>query len=114
MKQFFITATDTDAGKTHVTSLLLKLVVQHKKKALGFKPIAAGSEEAFGLRLVNSNALTLIESGNTNVLYEQVNPFIYAPPIAPHIAAKQVGETVTITKLHDAYADIKTVALMCC
>ncbi len=108
MKQFFITATDTDAGKTHVTSLLLKLVVQHKRKALGFKPIAAGAEEAFG-RLVNTDALTLIESGNTNVLYEQVNPFIYAPPIAPHIAAKQVGEEVTIAKLHDAYADIKAV-----
>ena len=108
MKQFFVTATDTDAGKTHVTSLLLKLAVQHKKKALGFKPIAAGSEEAFG-RLVNTDALSLIESGNTNALYEQVNPFVFAPPIAPHIAAKQAGQELSITKLNDAYEDIKSI-----
>ncbi|MGY8877254.1 MAG: AAA family ATPase, partial [Pseudoalteromonas sp.] len=38
MKEFFITGTDTDAGKTHVTSLLLKLLAQHKKQAIGFKP----------------------------------------------------------------------------
>ncbi|MFY8274917.1 dethiobiotin synthase [Pseudoalteromonas sp. SSDWG2] len=108
MKQFFITATDTDAGKTHIASLLLKLAVQHKKKAAGFKPIAAGAEEAFG-RLVNTDALTLIESGNCNVLYEQVNPFIYAPPIAPHIAAKEVGEQITIEKLNQAHTDISSV-----
>ncbi|WP_105199081.1 MULTISPECIES: dethiobiotin synthase [unclassified Pseudoalteromonas] len=105
MKQFFITATDTDAGKTHVTSLLLKLAVQHKRKALGFKPIAAGAEQAFG-RLVNTDALTLIESGNTQALYEQVNPFIYEPPIAPHIAAAQQGEQITLAKLNKAYEEI--------
>ncbi|WP_105189676.1 dethiobiotin synthase [Pseudoalteromonas sp. T1lg48] len=105
MKQFFITATDTDAGKTHVTSLLLKLAVQHKRKALGFKPIAAGAEHAFG-RLVNTDALTLIESGNTQALYEQVNPFIYEPPIAPHIAAEQQGEQITLAKLDRAYEEI--------
>lgn len=107
MKQFFVTATDTDAGKTHVTSLLLKLAVQHKKKAAGFKPIAAGAEEAFG-RLVNTDALTLIESGNTNVLYEQVNPFIFAPPIAPHIAAAQQGEHISVSKLRSAYDEFKS------
>lgn len=115
MKSFFITATDTDAGKTHVTSLLLKLAVQHKKRALGFKPISAGCEEAFG-QLVNTDALTLIESGNTQALYEQVNPFAFEPPIAPHIAAKQAGVELTFDKLDEALKEVQTLdadLLMC-
>ncbi|WP_278368955.1 ATP-dependent dethiobiotin synthetase BioD, partial [Pseudoalteromonas lipolytica] len=68
MKEFFITGTDTDAGKTHVTSLLLKLLAQHKQRAVGYKPIAAGAEMAFG-ELVNEDALTLMESSSVGAKY---------------------------------------------
>ncbi|MCQ8881481.1 dethiobiotin synthase [Pseudoalteromonas shioyasakiensis] len=106
MKEFFITGTDTDAGKTHVTSLLLNLLAQHKQRAVGFKPIAAGAEEAFG-QLVNDDALTLMESSSIGVKYNIVNPFTYEPPIAPHIAAAQVGDRLTFDKLDAAYANVK-------
>ncbi len=102
MKQFFITGTDTEVGKTHVTSLLMKLAKQHKQKVVGFKPIASGCEEAFG-NLVNTDALSLIESGNINVTYEDVNPFAFAKAIAPHIAAKEEGMTLGVAKLMPHY-----------
>ncbi len=102
MKGVFITATDTDAGKTHVASLLLKLLVKHRKKAVGFKPVAAGAESAFG-ELVNLDAITLIESGNVSVQYHEVNPYVFEPPIAPHIAAKQAGTEVTVAGISTAY-----------
>ncbi|KAA1155231.1 dethiobiotin synthase [Pseudoalteromonas sp. FUC4] len=106
MKEFFITGTDTDAGKTHVTSLLLKLLAQHKKQAIGFKPLAAGCEMAFD-QLVNADALILMESATVSAKYDVVNPFAFAPPIAPHIAAEQVGVSITIDKLSDAYKNVK-------
>jgi len=106
MKQFFITGTDTDAGKTHVTSLLLKLLAQHKKNAIGFKPLAAGCEMAFD-QLVNADALMLMESATVSAKYDVINPFAFAPPIAPHIAAEQVGVTITLDKLSSAYTTLK-------
>lgn len=106
MKQFFITGTDTDAGKTHVTSLLLKLLSQHKKNAIGFKPLAAGCEMAFD-QLVNADALMLMESATVSAKYDVINPFAFAPPIAPHIAAEQVGVTITLDKLSSAYTTLK-------
>ncbi|EWH07109.1 dethiobiotin synthetase [Pseudoalteromonas lipolytica SCSIO 04301] len=106
MKEFFITGTDTDAGKTHVTSLLLKLLAQHKRRAVGYKPIAAGAEMAFG-ELVNEDALTLMESSSVGAKYTIVNPFTYEPPIAPHIAAAKVGDRLTFEKLDSAYENVK-------
>jgi dethiobiotin synthetase len=106
MKEFFITGTDTDAGKTHVTSLLLKLLAQHKKKAIGYKPLAAGSEMAFD-QLVNADALMLMESATVSAKYDVVNPFTFAPPIAPHIAAEQAAVTINVNKLTAAYKTVK-------
>ena len=106
MKEFFITGTDTDAGKTHVTSLLLKLLAQHKKNAIGFKPLAAGCEMAFD-QLVNADALMLMESATVSAKYDVINPFAFAPPIAPHIAAEQVGVNITLDKLSTAYSTLK-------
>lgn len=108
MKSFFITGTDTEVGKTHISSLLLKLIGQYKHRALGFKPIAAGAELAFD-QLVNEDALTLIESSNVNVPYALVNPFVFAEPIAPHIAAKLNHATINVSGLSAAYRAIKAV-----
>ncbi|TMP76440.1 dethiobiotin synthase [Pseudoalteromonas sp. S1608] len=106
MQQFFITGTDTDAGKTHVTSLLLKLLAQHKQRAIGFKPIASGCELAFD-QLVNADALMLMESATVSAKYDIINPFAFEPAIAPHIAAEQVGVTLSVEKLRTAYKNVK-------
>ncbi len=106
MNSFFITGTDTDSGKTHVTSLLLKLLAQHKKRAIGFKPIASGCEMAFD-QLVNADALMLMESATVSAKYDIINPFAFAPAIAPHIAAQKAGVTLSVDKLSTAYQVIK-------
>ena len=105
MNHYFITGTDTDVGKTFITSLLIKFIKQHKHQVLGFKPIAAGSEYAFD-ELVNEDALTLLESGNVSVPYKLVNPYTYEQPIAPHIAAKLVNEHISVSGLNNAYVQI--------
>lgn len=103
MNRYFITGTDTDVGKTFITSLLMKFVKKQKHKVLGFKPIAAGAEYAFG-ELVNEDALTLLESGNVSVQYKLINPYIYEQAIAPHIASKIEDETITVEGINKAYS----------
>ena len=43
---FFVTGTDTDAGKTYVSALLLQGYAALGITALGAKPLAAGAEQA--------------------------------------------------------------------
>ncbi len=88
---YFVTGTDTDSGKTLISSALLckSQRVKPECKTLGLKPVASGCEETIdGLR--NSDAMQLITQSNIKMDYQRVNPFSFVPAIAPHIAAEQV------------------------
>ena len=90
MQSVFITGTDTDAGKTYVSVLLLEAINRAGFKTSGFKPIAAGCEQTSqGLR--NDDALNLHKASSHKVPYNMVNPIALAAPIAPHIAAHKLG-----------------------
>jgi dethiobiotin synthetase len=85
-KAFFVTATDTDAGKTLVTSALLYLAAQASLNTIALKPLSAGCEQTEqGLR--NADALKLQSYATVEMDYDQVNPVAFKEPIAPHIAA---------------------------
>lgn len=97
-KKFFITATDTDAGKTYVTTGLLKAATRAGRRSLGLKPIAAGAEKISG-QLRNDDALLIQAASSVQLPYEQVNPIVLEPAIAPHIAAAEAGRLVTVSRL---------------
>lgn len=88
-QKYFIAGTDTDAGKTFISSALLNKAKSQDLKTLGLKPIAAGCEETpDGLR--NDDALKLIAQSTEELDYEQVNPIALKEAIAPHIAAQYI------------------------
>lgn len=91
--QYFVAGTDTDCGKTLIASALLYRAKQ-TGTTLGIKPVASGCEfTPDGLR--NSDALSLMAQSTLKLAYSQVNPFAFAPAIAPHIAALHSGENLT-------------------
>jgi dethiobiotin synthetase len=45
-KAYFITGTDTEIGKTHATCALLATAAQQGLRAIGLKPVAAGTGKA--------------------------------------------------------------------
>lgn len=97
-RSFFVAGTDTDAGKTVVSTGLLEAANQRDLRTIGLKPIAAGCEETDdGLR--NSDALALQEAASVAMAYEQVNPFSFKPPIAPHIAAMKENRVLSADRI---------------
>ncbi len=103
MKAFFVTATDTDAGKTFVCAGLLHYWSNMGYKTLAFKPVASGCQPGDdGLR--NDDALQLIAASNISLDYETINPYAFAPAIAPHIAAQQAGIKIDLDKITSAIA----------
>ena len=97
-KRYFITGTDTDAGKTFITVGLLAAATRAGLKSLGLKPIAAGAEIIEG-QLRNSDALQIQAASSVNLAYEQVNPVVFAAAIAPHIASAQEQRLITVSRL---------------
>lgn len=97
-KTFFVTGTDTDAGKTLVATALLTAANQLGKSTAAVKPVAAGCETTeSGLR--NDDALALQSAMSLDLPYEQINPVALEPAIAPHIAAEQAGRNITVSRL---------------
>ncbi len=97
-KQFFIAGTDTDAGKTLVACGLLRAAKRAGLRTLAVKPVAAGAEATEeGLR--NDDALALMAEITEPLPYQQLNPLVFEPPIAPHIAAEQSGRRISAAQL---------------
>ncbi|HEY9033298.1 MAG TPA: dethiobiotin synthase, partial [Pseudomonadales bacterium] len=50
-------------------------------------------------QLKNDDALRLMQAASVRLDYAQVNPVVFAEPIAPHIAAERAGRRVTVDRL---------------
>lgn len=110
-KTLFITATDTDAGKSYISAMLLQGFNALNVTAVGVKPIAAGT----GAQGFNGDALLLQRHSGIALPYEVVNPVCYQAPVAPHLAAvneqKPIDEAV-LTKALQHWQSLKAEQLL--
>jgi dethiobiotin synthetase len=104
-RNVFVTGTDTGVGKTHASAALLMALRARGLLASGMKPVASGCRTTpAGLR--NEDAEALIAASDPVPAYADCNPFAFAEPIAPHIAAARSGSEVTLEPIQAAYARI--------
>jgi dethiobiotin synthetase len=89
----FVTGTDTEIGKTLISSALLHALVQRGVKACGMKPVAAGAVLRNG-RLHNDDCDQLEAAGNVHLPQSITTPFLLKEPAAPHIAAAIEGVAI--------------------
>ncbi len=99
--RLFITGTDTDIGKTVVTTALLYQLKQWGYTTVGCKPISAGCEVTCD-SLRNDDALQLQQVATYSLPYEMVNPIAFAEPIAPMIAAQHMQQPISLAQLQHA------------
>ncbi len=100
-RTLFVTGTDTGVGKTRTSCALLRAFRQRGLRAVGMKPVAAGAVDTpDGPR--SDDALALLSAG-VPAPYETVNPYLLAPPIAPHIAAAQAGVSIDFDVIRSRY-----------
>jgi len=92
---FFVTGSDTGVGKTLVACSLLRAFAARGLRSVGMKPVASGAVPS-GNGLVHDDVERLIAAGNVTAPRERVNPYCFAPPIAPHIAAAEAGMKIDL------------------
>ena len=102
---YFITGTDTGVGKTLVTLGLMQALQAQGKTVAAMKPVAAGCEVTpAGLR--NEDAVRLQQQASMELDYALINPYAFAPAVAPHIAAEQAGVHISIENIVNKYSEI--------
>ncbi|HSC75576.1 MAG TPA: dethiobiotin synthase [Pseudomonadales bacterium] len=90
----FIAGTDTGVGKTHIACQLLRAAQQQGLRTLGLKPLAAGAEKIDD-EWRNEDAVLLQQVATAKLPYTNINPFCFALPVAPHLAAKKTGTSLS-------------------
>ena len=99
MKGIFVTGTDTGVGKTLCAAGILALYRQQGFSTIAMKPVASGCEQTQdGLR--NEDALLLMQHMTEAADYNEVNPYAFLPPMAPHLAAAKNNQQIESEALH--------------
>ena len=94
-KGFFVTGTDTEVGKTLAAAALIHALRRCGLRAVGMKPVAAGCALRDG-RWHNDDVDTLTAACALPVPAEELNPYLFHEPIAPHIAAARLGVDIDL------------------
>lgn len=89
----FVTGTDTEVGKTYVTSLIAAELTAAGKRVGVYKPVASGCE-LYGDALVSSDAVLLRDAAGEPLSLDAVCPQRFKAPVAPNRAAAMEGKQV--------------------
>ncbi len=84
---YFITGTDTDAGKTYVTCLLIEALRRAGRDAVGYKPFACGDRH---------DPLAIQQASGGGVSVEEINPVFLKVPASPYAAALLENRSVDV------------------
>ena len=103
---WFVTGTDTEVGKTFATCALLLALNRRGHRAVGMKPVAAGTD-AHGK---NDDVEQLKAASGVTAPPELINPYLFQPAIAPHIAAAEAGVAIDLERIAAAFDRLRETA----
>jgi dethiobiotin synthetase len=98
-KTIFVTGTDTGAGKTLLAALMLYHLRQTDCHAFAMKPFCSGGRE---------DVVLLSSLQNHELPMEEINPFYFAEPVAPLVAARMHRRIVGLNEVWDRVERVKT------
>jgi dethiobiotin synthetase len=102
----FVTGTDTGVGKTRVAVALAHLLRARGLRVAAMKPVSAGSAPGE----LNEDVVALLQAANVTAELRDVNPYAFAEPVAPHIAAQQAGVSIDLETIVAAYSRLAAAA----
>ena len=94
---YFVTGTDTGAGKTRFSSLLIEALRAEGKDAVGYKPVCSGDRE---------DAVLLANASGGTLDLDRVNPVWLKAPVAPLVAGMLENRPVDPAVLIEGYRSL--------
>jgi len=98
----FITATDTNVGKTLVAGAIARILTNQHLNVATFKPIATGCRHTRE-GLVNSDAEFLAWCSNSKFPLSVINPITYAIPAAPALCERLEHKKIDFEIIKTSY-----------
>jgi dethiobiotin synthetase len=112
---FFVTGTDTEIGKTWITSALLRAFAQSGLRSVGMKPIAAGAQwlqdqQTSQFLWRNEDVDALDAASTEHPPLEWRCPYLMKTAAAPHVAAQIDGVSLESSLIIERFAKLRECA----
>ena len=98
-----MTGTGTDIGKTYVTGLLVKKLVDAGKKAAYYKAAMSGNDRRADGSLIPGDALFVQKTAGISQPLEEMCPYVYEHAYSPHLASRIEGHPVQMDVVKAGY-----------
>lgn len=112
---FFVTGTDTEVGKTLLSGALILKLREAGIRAIGFKPVVAGTYVDSSGQKLNEDLETLRIASGLNSQEQSLCPYVLDEAAAPHLVAKKndvyLDSSIILGDLHSLSQQFEVVAV---
>lgn len=106
MQHFWVVGTDTDVGKTFITTLFMRHLQIKGYKVSPYKPVQTGEVVNKGGNYYHDTT-SYLENSLQSLDNEALNTYSFSTPASPHYAAELEGETINEDRLLKAIDKLK-------
>lgn len=106
---YFIAGTDTEIGKTTISSIIIRALAARGLKTAAMKPVAAGTVMVDGIPH-NEDVDALMASSNMSLPQDMVCPYLLNTPISPNLSAAQDGVVIDNARIVETFKAIQVQA----
>lgn len=103
-KGLFITGTGTDVGKTYVTGLIVKKLLESGRRAAYYKAAMSGNVRRADGTLIPGDAAWVQRISGSSQPLESMCPYVYENAVSPHLASRMEGNPVQLEVVQAGYA----------
>jgi len=104
-RDYFVTGTDTEIGKTLISAALLEAFQRRDCSTIGMKPVAAGATWLDGV-LHNEDVDLLKAASSVQAESDLIAPYLMQIPAAPHLVAALENRQISVAHIQSCYAQL--------
>lgn len=102
-KKIFVTGTGTDVGKTYVTGLIIKKLIESGRHAGYYKAAMSGNERRTDGTLIPGDAVHVKNISGIGQPLEEMCPYVYETAVSPHLASRLEGNPVQMDVVEEGF-----------
>jgi dethiobiotin synthetase len=102
----FIVGTDTDVGKTYISALLMKKLIDNNINATYYKAVLSGAYEV-NERIIPGDAKHVCDVSSLNEEYENIVSYSFKTPVSPHLASVLENKDISLEKINIDFNKLK-------
>ena len=105
-KALFVTGTGTDTGKTYVTGLIVKKLLEAQKNPADYNAAMSGNDRRPDGTLIPGDALAVQTMSGIDQSLTSMCPYVYEHAYSPHLASRLEGNPVVMDIVKHGFADV--------